>query len=236
MLEFLVEVQRTIHASLSVDIAAFATDRNWAALLAVLPIGVLFGAAHALTPGHSKAVLATYVAGSGMGPAKALVTAFALALTHIASAVIIAVAAGWLVSRTMTSAGQAPALELASRLMLVAVGLWLVLRALRRRPHVHGEGLAVGLMAGLVPCPLTLFLMFYATSKGVPEAGLTFAAAMLVGVGSVLVIVALLSAFARRFVVAFSAGHGVSMGRVSQVIDIGAGLVLMALALAELAG
>lgn len=122
MLEFLVEVQRTIHAALSSNIAAFATDRNWAALLAVLPLGVLFGAAHALTPGHSKAVLATYVAGSSPGTAKALLTALSLALTHITSAVIIAVAAGWLVSRAMTSAGQAPALELARRLLLLGIG------------------------------------------------------------------------------------------------------------------
>ena len=234
MLEFLVEVQRTIHVSLSSDIAAFAADRNWAALLAVLPIGVLFGAAHALTPGHSKALLATYVAGSGAGAAKAFLTAFTLALTHIASAVIIAVGASWLVSRTMTSAGQAPALEWASRLLLVGIGVWLVARAVWRRPHIHGEGFAVGFMAGLVPCPLTLFLMFYATSRGVPEAGLTFALAMLLGVGSVLVVVALLSAFARHYVVALTSRHGVSLGQASRAIDIGAGLLLVALALVEL--
>ena len=33
----------------------------------------------------------------------------------------------------------------------------------------------VGVIAGLVPCPLTLFAMFLALSRGVPEAGLTFA-------------------------------------------------------------
>lgn len=236
MLAFLVEVQRTIHASLSADIAAFATDRNWAALLAVLPVGVLFGAAHALTPGHSKALLATYVAGSGAGAAKAFLTALTLAVTHIASAVIIASAANWLVSRSLTSAGQTPALELASRLLLVGIGLWLVARAVWRRPHMPGEGLAVGFMAGLVPCPLTLFLMFYATSKGVPEAGLTFAMAMLLGVGSVLVVVALLSALARRHVAALTSRHGVTLGQASRMIDIGAGLLLVTLALVELAG
>jgi nickel/cobalt transporter (NicO) family protein len=58
MLQFMVEVQRTIHASLSSDVAAFANNRDWLALLAILPVGILFGAVHALTPGHSKAVLA----------------------------------------------------------------------------------------------------------------------------------------------------------------------------------
>jgi nickel/cobalt exporter len=41
----------------------------------------------------------------------------------------------------------------------------------------------VGVIAGLVPCPLTLFAIFFALSRGVPEAGLTFAVAMMLGVG-----------------------------------------------------
>ncbi len=41
-------------------------------------------------------------------------------------------------------------------------------------PHVHGEreGVAVGFMAGLISCPLTLFVMTFAISRGVPEAGI----------------------------------------------------------------
>lgn len=149
---------------------------------------------------------------------------------------IIASAAGWLVSRSITSAGEAPALERASRLLLVGIGLWRVLRAVWRLPRVHGEGLAVGVMAGLVPCPLTLFLTFYATSKGVPEAGLTFAAAMLVGVGSVLIVVAVLSAFARRFTVVFSAGHGLPTARIAQAIEVLAGLIVISVATLDLLG
>ena len=49
-------------------------------------------------------------------------------------------------------------------------------------------------------------------------------------------VVALLSAFARHYVVAFAARHEVSVGQVSRLIDVAAGLVLMALALVELAG
>jgi nickel/cobalt exporter len=134
---------------------------------------------HALTPGHSKSVLGAYVLGSGLSAARALATAFVLALTHISSAIVLALVANALVTRTIVGAGQAPALELASRLLLIAIGAWLIARALRHRPHVHGEGLAVGIIAGLVPCPLTLFTMTYAVARGVPEAGLAFALAML---------------------------------------------------------
>ena len=40
----------------------------------------------------------------------------------------------------------------------------------------------MGVVAGLVPCPLTLFAMVAGISRGVPEAGLTFAVATLFGV------------------------------------------------------
>jgi cation diffusion facilitator family transporter len=38
--------------------------RNWATLVSVLPLGIVFGAIHALIPGHGKSVLASYLVGS----------------------------------------------------------------------------------------------------------------------------------------------------------------------------
>jgi ABC-type nickel/cobalt efflux system permease component RcnA len=57
----------------------------------------------------------------------------------------------------------------------------------------------MGVMAGLIPCPLTLFLMFHAVSLGVPEVGLAFALAIVIGVGLVLASVAFVSVLAREF-------------------------------------
>lgn len=72
-----------------------------------------------------------------------MLTSFILAATHISSAVLLAVITNTLVTRTLVGAGRAPALEYTSRILLAAIGVWLVIRALRRRPHVHGEGMAV---------------------------------------------------------------------------------------------
>ena len=114
---------------------------------------------------------------------RGLAVAGTLASVHVLSAVVLAFSAAWLVTRTLGGAGRAPALENISRGMLIVIGLWLLFRAVRRQSHLHGEGLMVGVIAGLIPCPLTLFAMFLALSRGVPEAGLpTFAAAMMFGV------------------------------------------------------
>src|SRR5829696_8107033 len=154
-MDFLVGLQRWINASITADLSAFAATRDWLALLAVLPFGIAFGAVHALTPGHGKTVLASYLVGSRLAVLRSLSVAGALAFTHVFSAVLLALLAAPLITRTLGGIGRAPTLENISRGLLAAIGVWLIARALRGRAHIHGEGLVVGVIAGLVPCPLT---------------------------------------------------------------------------------
>ena len=230
MLELLIRVQGWIHEALIAAMGAFAAGRDWTTLAAMLPMGILFGAVHALTPGHGKTVLASYLVGSKLAAVRSLSVAGALAVTHIGSAVLIALFAQPLVSRTLGSVGRAPSLAALSRGGLAVIGLWLLIRALRGRAHHHDgrEGVMVGVVAGLVPCPLTLFAMVLALGRGVPEAGLTFALAMVLGVGLMLAVVALLAVFARSWVVAVSARRGASVAQLSRVLDGVAGTLLLA--------
>jgi nickel/cobalt transporter (NicO) family protein len=233
-MDILFSVQRWIYASLTADLSAFAATRNWTALAAMLPLGVLFGAVHALTPGHGKTVLATYLVGSRLAAMRSVAVAGVLALTHVGSAVILALAASSLVTRTLGGDGRAPLLENLSRGLLAAIGVWLIWRAWRGRPHPHGEGLMVGVVAGLVPCPLTLFAMVVALGRGVPEVGLTFAAAMMVGVGLTLAAVAALTILARDWVVAVTTRHGASLEWLSRSLDGLAGTLLLIIGVYEL--
>src|SRR5262249_49874070 len=41
----------------------------------------------------------------------------------------------------------------------------------RNSPDLHHEGVMVGVMAGLIPCPLTLFVLLYALARGVANCG-----------------------------------------------------------------
>jgi nickel/cobalt exporter len=234
MFEMLFEIQRAIRGSLSGAIGDFAQTGSWSILLAMMPLGIVFGAAHAMTPGHSKSVLASYVLGSNLKPMRAFLTSVALSATHITSAVLLAVIANTLVTRTLVGAGRAPALETISRGMLVVIGAWLVIRAVRNRPHAHGEGYLMGFIAGLVPCPLTLFIMVMAVSRGVPEAGLTFALCMFLGVGAVLGAIAATVALARQWAMAWIGTHGVRLAFASRWLDIAAGFSLLAISFAEL--
>src|SRR3954464_6818195 len=220
-MDLLLAFQRWINTAITADLSAFAGTRSWTALAAVLPLGIVFGAAHALTPGHGKTVLATYLAGSRLAVMRGIAVAGVLSLTHVGSAVVLALTAAPLVQKTLGGAGRAPLLEDLSRGLLVVIGLWLVFRALRKQPHVHPhrEGLMVGVVAGLIPCPLTLFTMFFALSRGVPEAGLVFALAMMLGVLLTLTSVAVLTILMRDRLMSFIARHGASMLLLTRALD-----------------
>jgi nickel/cobalt exporter len=229
-MEFLIAVQGWIRGSIASDMNAFAATRDWASLALILPLGIVFGAIHALTPGHGKTVLATYLVGSRFAILQAFGVAGVLALTHVGSAVLIALTAAPVITRTLGRAGQAPTLEALSRGLLGLIGLWFIVRAYKVGGHAHREGLAVGVIAGLVPCPLTLFAMFLSLTRGVPEAGLTFALAMFLGVGLTLVSVAGLAVLARMWFMTMVTDHGASIERLSGLLEglTGATLIIFA--------
>ena len=96
-----------------------------------------------------------------------------------------------------------------------------------------GKVRSSGIAAGLVPCPLTLFAMIYAISRGIPEAGLVFAVAMLIGISLTLGAVAIATALARDRIAHLIAHHGTSVGRLSRVLDAVAGALLIAIGTAR---
>jgi nickel/cobalt exporter len=200
----------------------------------VLPLGIVFGAVHALTPGHGKTVLASYLVGSRLALLRSLAVAGTLAVTHVASAVLLALIGAPLLSRTITGAGRSDILEDVSRGLIAAIGLWLVVRALAGRKHVHGEGLMVGFVTGLVPCPLTLFVMFFAISRGIPEAGLTFALAMLIGISVTLSAVAAAVTIGRESVERWADRHGRSIDRLARLLDGISGALLIVIGIRSL--
>ncbi|MDF2688577.1 MAG: transporter permease [Microvirga sp.] len=132
---------------------------------------------------------------------------------------MIALTAAPLIIRTLGGGGQAPLLEALSRGMLGLIGVWFLVRAFKKREKPYREGIMVGVVAGLAPCPLTLFAMFLALSRGVPEAGLTFALSMFLGVGLTLAAVAGLVVAARTWFVTKVARHGASTALLSRGLE-----------------
>lgn len=150
-------------------------------LPALLGAAFVFGLLHALLPGHGKALLTARFAGSGK-LSDALVSSVIVIVTHVGMAIVLVLSGAAILRKTLVGAGRAPALEQLSSGLIVLVGLWLLWRALRPRRHeVTGSGPMLAFVGGLVPCPLTTFIMSYAVMNGLVGAGLLLSGAFASG-------------------------------------------------------
>lgn len=103
-------------------------------------VALVFGAAHALAPGHAKAVGAAYLVGERGRPVDALLLGVSVSAMHTFSVLVL----GLLLYASSGSleivSGIGPGLRVASGAMVLGVGLWLVLRRLRRRELLRRTG------------------------------------------------------------------------------------------------
>lgn len=115
------------------------------------------------------------------------------------------------------------------------IGAWFIFRAARGHAHhPRQEGVTVGFIAGLIPCPLTLFVMVTALARGVPLAGLIFAASMFLGIAFTLGAIAALAIFERDAAASILTRHGASIVAVGRLLDGVAGVLLVGFGLREL--
>ncbi|MFH8259285.1 HoxN/HupN/NixA family nickel/cobalt transporter [Streptomyces roseolus] len=111
-------------------------------LLALL-LAIVLGASHALLPGHGKTIMAAYLAGRRGTRRDAVTVGATVTLTHTAGVLILGLAlptATHLAGETVLAW-----LGTASGLIVTAIGLWLLTRALRNKPahdhhHHHHHG------------------------------------------------------------------------------------------------
>jgi nickel/cobalt transporter (NicO) family protein len=168
------------------------------ALPALLASAVLFGALHAFMPGHGKSVLVSYHLGRPGRVWDGFVTGLVLALTHVGSTVLFIMLGVAVISRSLAAGGRAPAFETASAILIVCTGIYLLWRSLR--PHWHtysGDGRMLAFVTGLIPCPLTTFILTYAIAKHQLAVGFAAVGAMTIGVIATLAGFAVAAVYAR---------------------------------------
>jgi len=182
-MKFFGDIQGWLYGGATAELRGLASDFGALKLLAAVSFAAVFGMVHALMPGHGKTVIVSYYLGRSAGLLGSIGTSIILVLTHVGSAVVLVLAGYFVIRRTIGGAGRAPAFEVASAVLIIAIGIWLLFRALR--PHEHGhaaaDGRVLAFVTGLVPCPLTTFIMVYSLAQGLVAAGLLVTAGMAFG-------------------------------------------------------
>jgi ABC-type nickel/cobalt efflux system permease component RcnA len=117
-----------------------SVGRPSAAVIALSMLAAFFwGAAHALTPGHGKAVVAAYLIGARGTARHAGILGMTVTLTHTAGVFILGAVTLYL-SRYILPEVLYPWLSVASGVLVVLIGLTLLYRHLDKMPHGSKAG------------------------------------------------------------------------------------------------
>jgi ABC-type nickel/cobalt efflux system permease component RcnA len=190
-------------------------DLGFGIVLVSLLVAAFWGAAHALTPGHGKAIVAGYLVGSRGKPRHAVLLGLIVTATHTAGVFALGFVT-LLLSRFIVPERLYPWLTVASGLLVVGVGASVLAGRLRHaRAHAHGHhhhhhhhhhdhgygrgGLVgVGVAAGLLPCPSALVVLLSAIALHRVGFGLALIVAFSLGLAATITTIGLIAVWARR--------------------------------------
>ena len=231
-------------------------DLSVGVLLLSLLIAAFWGAAHALTPGHGKAMVAAYLVGTKGTPRHAVLLGGTVTIAHTAGVFALGFVTLGL-SAFIVPEQLYPWLTLVSGLLVVIVGASVLRQRLRPhshhhhdhdRPHDHhhhghdhdhdgaltSKGiLGVGVAAGLLPCPSALVVLLSAIALHRIGLGLALIVAFSVGLAATITAIGLVAVFARRTFGRLSLDGPVvrALPAVSAALILAVGLVITARAL-----
>ncbi len=120
-----------------------APSSDPAVLATALGVSFFLGAAHALTPGHGKAIVAAYLAGSRGRVSDAIYLGTVVTATHTATVFILGLATLY-ASQRVSLDRIYPWLTLASGLLVAVIGAWLFGQRWKRAPQGHAHSHAGG--------------------------------------------------------------------------------------------
>jgi nickel/cobalt exporter len=195
-------------------------------VLVSLLVAMFWGAAHALSPGHGKSIIAAYLVGTRGTRRDAVVLGLAVTVTHTIGVFALGLITLSL-SQFVVPEELYPWLNLASALLVVGVGAGVLSWRLRewRSPdrghhhhhshhHHHGHGhrhapepdraagprglLSVGISGGLIPCPTALVVLLAAISLHRIGYGLVLILAFSAGLAAAMTAIGILAVTAKR--------------------------------------
>jgi nickel/cobalt transporter (NicO) family protein len=212
-------------------------------VLALLLLGAFaWGAIHALSPGHGKAMVAAYLVGTRGTARHALGLGLTVTATHTAGVFALGLVTLAL-SAYVLPEDLYPWLNLASGVLVLGVGAAVLRSRWRRARGAHGHAhhhhhhdlspralLAMGASAGLVPCPSALVVLLAAIAQHEVGLGLVLIVAFSAGLAATLTGLGVAVVAATRVGARLPGGGRATavLPTLSAALIVGVGLVLTA--------
>ena len=234
-METLIRIQHWLYSGIGEGLGSVANGDNWSVMVA-MAAAILFGAVHALMPGHGKIVLISYHLGQPSSPTAAFANGAILALTHVGLAVALVLAGYAVISRAFAYGGRTPQFEAASGALIIIIGAYLLWASLAHRHVAVPNGRSLALASGMIPCPLTTFILSYALARGVLASGLLVAAAMAVGMITTIGGIALAATVARSRLVGLLERSEGWRHHAGMALEVGGAALVLLLGISTLLG
>ncbi len=175
--------QRAGSAALNRNIRSLKTEFSLAKYLLLFVLSIGFGVLHSAGPGHGKALVTAYFLKHKDTDQAVSKLSFIISFVHTGTAIVLAI----LFSTILFSLKGIARIKVqgyfsfVSGILIFIVGLWFLISKLRGKElssiredvDVNRRLWVVGVLAGIVPCPIALMIMLITISAGIAWIGVT---------------------------------------------------------------
>jgi ABC-type nickel/cobalt efflux system permease component RcnA len=208
----IVVLQHRLKKELTSVVSSLRESFSLASLFVLLGGSFLYGLVHAAGPGHGKAAAAAYITACRGSLRQALLLGLAIGVFHAASATLLVLGLHFILERTIMLH-----FEESSRIMqiigygaIACIGIVMFSREifdfLRKsqseapaRPAGNKSLLGTAALVGIVPCPGAALVLVFALTVSAPLSGVASVAAMSLGMGTTIALVAAATSLCRSF-------------------------------------
>lgn len=208
------DIQRDLHEKMSRLTEITKEDNDLSVLFLLIGISFIYGAIHALGPGHGKFIATSYFLSRQVSLTKGLVMGTLIAILHAGSAIILVLIIYLIIHGSYLSSLEdiSRVIRIVSFTLIMLIGIYLVIAAIREsrkkrfpinkntnRINLENKNIfSVALAVGIVPCPGAVLVLLFSLSMGILGIGVLLTMAMAVGMAVTISTFASLAIVARQ--------------------------------------
>lgn len=222
--------ERQLNTAIADAFHEVETKRSRAALALILGLAFLYGAIHAIGPGHGKSIVASYfVAHHARWTSGILMGSMISLIQGVSAIVLVGVLAIVLQAKQIEVLNRGTLVEFVSYGLIVAIGAWMFYRAATGKLHAHGAGEGADhdhhhhkldrrliVATGLTPCASAIIILLFALANDAFWLGVVAVAVLTIGMAVTISSVGVLTVLGRRALLALIDTVGVQSHRLER--------------------
>ncbi len=212
----ILKVQRMLNFEITKTLRNIKKEKNPMVFAIGIFFAFLYGCLHALGPGHSKAIIASYFISSEEKLQKVPIMAYQISMTHVITPIIFVLIADISLRQIISDPDkQIYWFKFISFLLVIGIGLFMLISKLRNIKknvcNCKHNSTALAFSAGLVPCIGSLLILLFTAASKMFYIGVMLVIAIGLGIGSTITAVGLLSFYFRKLIMLKKSNNSVQV-------------------------